>query len=599
MTPANTAKYFLDVETSLSGQSWMERLSSSEKNTALAISQRFDLPELVGRVMAARGVDLEAAASFLSPTLRELMPDPSVLTDMQQATARISQAIAATENVAIFGDYDVDGACSSALMYKFLAHHGLNPKIHIPDRIFEGYGPNIPAIEQLAQDGATLIITVDCGATSFEALARAKELGVDTVVLDHHQMGTELPECVALVNPNRQDDLSGLGHLCAAGVVFLTLVSVLRSLREKNTYSDTLPPPDLLQWLDLAALATVCDVVPLLGVNRAFVVTGLQIMAKQQNMGLKALMRAGRLDGAPKPYHLGFVLGPRINAGGRIGDAALGSRLLTTQDSDTAKDIAEQLNALNEERQKAEAVMLEEAVSEAEREHRDGTGPSVIVTASQEWHPGIVGLLASRLKERFRRPAFAVAFDRHGTGSGSGRSISGVDLGAVVRAAVEEGILVKGGGHAMAAGLTVKKDRFGDFRAFLEENLAKNVAQVSASQRIKIDGALTARSVTLELIDMLEKAGPFGQSHPQPIFAFPAHQIRYPKIVGKDHVSFTACASDGAQLRAIAFRAAETPMGNAILNAQGSGLHLVGTLNADFWQGTRRVQLRVLDAAKA
>lgn len=598
MTPANTAKYFLNVETSLSGQSWMERLSSSEKNTALAISQRFDLPELVGRVMAARGVELDAAESFLAPTLRELMPDPSVLTDMQSATDRIATAISARENVAIFGDYDVDGACSSALMYRFLAHHGLKPKIHIPDRIFEGYGPNIPAIEQLAQDGATLIIAVDCGATSFEALARAKELGVDIVVLDHHQMGTKLPECVALVNPNRQDDLSGLGHLCAAGVVFMTLVSVMRSLREQNTYSDNLPPPDLLKWLDLAALATVCDVVPLIGVNRAFVVTGLQVMAKQQNAGLKALMRAGRLDGAPKPYHLGFVLGPRINAGGRIGDAALGSRLLTTQDSDTARDIAEQLNALNEERQRAEAVMLEQAVSEAEREHRDGAGPSIIITASQEWHPGIVGLLASRLKERFRRPAFAIAFDRHGTGSGSGRSISGVDLGAAVRAAVEDGILVKGGGHAMAAGLTVAKDRLGDFRGFLEENLAKNVAQVSASQRIKIDGALTARSVTLDLIDTLEKAGPFGQGHPQPVFAFPAHQIRYPKIVGKDHVSFTACASDGAQLRAIAFRAAETPVGNAILNAQGAGLHLVGTLNADFWQGTRRVQLRILDAAK-
>ncbi len=598
MAQTDTAKFFLDVHQSYSGQSWVERLSASEKNIALAISQRMDLPELVGRVLAARGVELDDAQSFLAPTLRELMPDPSVLTDMALATQRIATAVANNENVAVFGDYDVDGACSSALVYKFLAHHGLTPKIHIPDRIFEGYGPNIPAIEQLVSDGSTLIITVDCGATSFEALARAKELGADVVVLDHHQMGTEMPECVALVNPNRQDDLSGLGHLCAAGVVFMTLVSVMRTLREDGTYSNGQTSPDLLQWLDLAALATVCDVVPLKGLNRAFVVTGLQVMAKQQNAGLKALMRAGRLDGAPKPYHLGFVLGPRINAGGRIGDAALGSRLLTTEDEGTAADIAEQLNALNEERQRAEAVMLEEAVSEAEREHKDGDGPAVIVTASQEWHPGIVGLLASRLKERFRRPAFAIAFDRHGKGAGSGRSISGIDLGAAVRAAVDDGLLVKGGGHAMAAGLTVEKEKLGDLRGFMEERLAQQVAEVSAAQRIKIDGALTARSVTLDLIDTLEKAGPFGQGHPQPVFAFPAHQIRYPKIVGKDHISFSACASDGAQLRAIAFRAAETPMGDAILNAQGSALHLVGTLNADFWQGTRRVQLRVLDAAR-
>jgi len=597
MARSDTKPYFLNVERSLSGQSWIERLSASDRNAALAISQRHDLPELVGRVLAARGVDLDNTASFLAPTLRELMPDPYVLTDMKAATDRIVSGISNGENVAIFGDYDVDGASSSALVYKFLKHHGLTPKIHIPDRVFEGYGPNIPAIEQLVNDGATLIITVDCGATSFEALAHAKELGADVVVLDHHQMGTEIPESLALVNPNRQDDLSALGHLCAAGVVFMTLVSVMRTLRENGAYSDRQTPPDLLQWLDLVALATVCDVVPLKGLNRAFVVTGLQVMAKQQNAGLKALMRAGRLDGAPKPYHLGFVLGPRINAGGRIGDAALGSRLLTTDDQGTAIDIAEQLNALNEERQRAEAIMLEEAISEAEREHKDGDGPSVILTASQEWHPGIVGLLASRLKERFRRPAFAIAFDRHGVGSGSGRSVSGVDLGSAVRAAVDEGVLVKGGGHAMAAGLTIQKDRLGDLRGFMEERLAASVAEVSAAQRIKIDGALTARSVTLELIDMLEKAGPFGQGHPQPVFAFPAHQIRHPKIVGKDHISFSACASDGAQLRAIAFRSAETPIGDALLNSQGGTLHLVGTLNADFWQGARRIQLRVLDVS--
>ena len=399
------------------------------------------------------------------------------------------------------------------------------------------------------------------------------------------------------MNPNRQDDLSGLGHLCAAGVVFMVLVACVRELRSRELYNDSNKAPDLLGMLDLVALATICDVVPLKGLNRAFVVKGLQVLSQQKNIGLRALMRAGRLDGPPRPYHLGFVLGPRINAGGRIGDAALGSRLMTTDDDILAEEIATQLEDLNKQRQAAEKIMLEQAIAEAEAEMRDGEGPAVIVTASDEWHPGIVGLLASRLKDRFKRPAFAITFDRNGKGSGSGRSVTGVDLGAAVRAAVDEGILEKGGGHAMAAGLTVHKDKLGDLRGFLEIRLSESVGETRQNQTLKIDGALTARSATLELFDMLENAGPYGQGHSQPIFVFPAHQIRFAKVVGADHVSFSASAGDGAQLRGIAFRAADTEMGQLLLNNQGRPVHLAGTLSADFWQGSRRVQLRLLDAA--
>lgn len=588
---------FLDVTTSVSGQRWIERLDAKSSNTALAISQTLDVPELIGRVMAGRGVELEEAASFLSPSIRDLMPDPDVLTDMKSATKRICDAIQNNQQFAVFGDYDVDGASSSALMSKFLSHHGIKNEIYIPDRIFEGYGPNPDAINTLIDNGANLIITVDCGATSFEALEEAAKKQTDVVVLDHHQMGDELPKCSALVNPNRQDDLSGLGHLCAAGVVFMVLVSCVRELRGRGVYTEALKAPDLLTWLDLVALATVCDVVPLESLNRAFVVKGLQVMSRQQNIGLRALMRVGRLDGPPRPYHLGFVLGPRINAGGRIGDAALGSRLMTTDDELLAEEIAQQLEDLNKQRQAAEKIMLEQAIAEAEAEMRDGEGPAIMITASEEWHPGIVGLLASRLKDRFKRPAFAIAFDRNGKGSGSGRSVAGVDLGAAVRAAVDEGILEKGGGHAMAAGLTVIKDKLGDLRGFMETRLAKDVGETRLNQTLKIDGALTARSVTLDLFDMLERAGPYGQGHSQPIFAFPAHQIRFAKVVGADHVSFSASAGDGAQLRGIAFRAADTEMGKLLLNTQGCPIHLAGTLSADFWQGSRRVQLRLLDAA--
>lgn len=587
---------FLNIDKSISGKRWVDRLDASSRNTALAIAQEQDVPEILGRILAGRGVEKDTAPQYLAPTIRDMMPDPGILTDMNAAVARLVMAIEKHEKVAIFGDYDVDGACSSALVARYLTFLGVENEIYIPDRIFEGYGPNPDAIRTLVNNGARLIVTVDCGATSFEALEEASKLGVDVIVLDHHQMGAEMPQCAALVNPNRQDDLSGLGFLCAAGVVFMTLVATNRALRDAAPDAQL---PDLLSWLDMVALATVCDVVPLEGINRAFVATGLRILSRFQNAGLKALMNTARLDGPPTPYHLGFVLGPRINAGGRIGDAALGARLLTCDDEYLAAEISEKLEQLNKERQRIESEMLQAALGEAEMEMRDGEGPSVLVTASEHWHPGVVGLLASRLKERFQRPAFAIAFDRHGKGSGSGRSINGVDLGAAVRAAVAGDILEKGGGHAMAAGLTIEKKQLGALRGFMEERLSDAVARERTRQNLKIDGALTSRSVNLQLYKLLEQAGPFGQGNPQPVFVLPAHTVRNVKIVGQDHVAFTASAGDGANLRCIAFRAADTELGRALTEQNTKPMHIAGTLSGDFWQGQQRLQLRVLDAAFA
>lgn len=588
---------FLGVDRSVSGQRWVSRLDQAGQNRALAMSQLHGMPELVARVLAGRGVAVDDAPAFLEPSIRSLMPDPYRLTDCEAAAERLVEAIRRGERVAIFGDYDVDGAASSALLWRFLNHFGIDSEIYIPDRIFEGYGPNPAAIGQLIDRGARLIVTVDCGSTSLEALAVAKERGIDVVVIDHHQMGHEMPPCLALVNPNREDDLSGQGHLCAAGVVFLVLVATLRVLRQNgHPQARSL---DLLVWLDLVALATVCDVVPLKGLNRAYVTKGLIAARHQNNAGLAALLRVAGIGGPVTPYHFGFLVGPRINAGGRIGDAALGSRLLTLDDAGEAEEIAHKLDELNRERQAMEQVMLAEAEAEALAEYGDGQTASVIVTARDNWHPGIVGLLAARLKERFKRPAFAIAFDLNGKGAGSGRSINGFDIGRMVRAAVDSGLLVKGGGHAMAAGLTVERANLGRLRAFFDEASAEQVGALAANQTLKIDGALGASGATIALIDQLEAAGPFGSGHPQPIFAVPAHRLRDARPVGTTHVKVTLEAADGTRLEGIAFRAAETALGDFLLNGRGTQVHVAGTLSADHWQGTRRVQMRVLDAAKA
>ncbi|MUZ76217.1 single-stranded-DNA-specific exonuclease RecJ [Agrobacterium vitis] len=588
---------FLNVETSVSGQRWVSRLDQAGLNRSLAIAQVHGIPDLVARVLAGRGVPVADAQAFLDPTIRDLMPDPSSLTDGDKAADRLVAAIMRSERVAIFGDYDVDGAASSALLWRFLAHFDIEAEIYIPDRIFEGYGPNAGAIGQLIERGAQLIVTVDCGSTSHDALEEARRRGVDVVVIDHHQMGQDLPACLALVNPNRSDDLSGQGHLCAAGVVFMVLVGTLRKLREAG--HGAARSLDLLAWLDLVALATVCDVVPLKGLNRAYVVKGLIAARHQQNAGLASLLKIAGIGGPVTPYHFGFLVGPRINAGGRIGDAALGSRLLTLDDAAEADEIAAQLDDLNRQRQAMEAQMLAEAEAEAMAEYGTGERAAVILTAREGWHPGIVGLLAARLKERFQRPAFAIAFDGSGKGTGSGRSIAGFDMGKMVRAAVDNGLLVKGGGHAMAAGLTVDRGNLGKLRAFFDEQAQEKVMALSANRALKIDGAVGASGATLALIDLLETAGPYGSGHSQPIFAIPAHRIRDSRLIGTSHVKVTLEAPDGSRIDGIAFRAKETPLGDLLLGRRGDSVHVAGCLGAELWQGTRRIQIRILDAAPA
>jgi len=514
-------RYFLDVRRSATGLAWEHRLTEAQEMVALAMAQADGVPEIVARVLAGRGVRKGEALAFLDPTIRDLLPDPEKLTDMARAAERIADAIQRSERVAIFGDYDVDGACSSALLKRFLNYFGIQSEIYIPDRIFEGYGPNPDAMRELA-GRASFIVTVDCGTNSAASIAAAREAGADVVVLDHHQVGGALPDDTPVVNPNRDDDLSGQGHLCAAGVVFLALVQVARILRQRNA---TPAPPDLLAFLDLVALATVCDVVPLIGVNRAFVVKGLIAIRQMRNAGLAALIRAARISEPVNAFHLGFLLGPRINAGGRIGDAALGSRLLATDDPVEAREIAETLDRLNQERQAMEQAMVDAARAEADTEMAGGDGPAIVVTASDSWHPGIVGLIAARLKEHTRRPAFAIHFSPNGTGVGSGRSISGFDLGGLVRAAVAEGLLVKGGGHAMAAGITVERARLGDLRAFFESQSAERVARIRHEESLQIDGALSADGVTQQLFDTLEQAGPYGSGHAAPIFVLPRHRL--------------------------------------------------------------------------
>lgn len=588
------ARYFLDVRSSATGLSWQHRLDPAQELGALAIAQKHGTPDLVARVLAGRGVSAETAARFLDPTIRDLLPDPASLTDMERAAARIAQAVLRRESVAIFGDYDVDGAASSAMLKRFLAHYGVQAEIYIPDRIFEGYGPNPDAMRELASR-ASLIVTVDCGTNSAAAIQAANAAGAEVVVLDHHQVGGALPTAVAVVNPNREDDLSGQGHLCAAGVVFLALVETARQLRG---HADR-PPPDLLGFLDLVALASICDVVPLTGVNRAFVVKGLVAMRRMQNAGIAALARVARIGEPLNAFHLGYLLGPRINAGGRIGDAALGARLLATDDPAEADNIAVTLDRLNQERQAMEQEMLAEARAEADAELAAGDGPAVLVTARDGWHPGVVGLIASRLKEHARRPVFAISFNANGIGTGSGRSIAGFDLGRLVREAVEAGLLAKGGGHAMAAGITVARDRLGALRSFFEERSTDMVMRLREGESLRVDAALSADGASFDLVDALERAGPFGAGHPAPVLALPRHRILDAREVGNGHVRVDLASQTGARLSGIAFRAAEGDLGRFLVERRGRPVHLAGSLAVNHWNGSQRLQFRVVDAAAA
>jgi single-stranded-DNA-specific exonuclease len=589
---------FLGVTSSATGRVWRDRCGPRESQTALAIHQRYGLPEILSRIIASRGIALDEVENFLDPSIRKMMPDPSTLTEMDKAAERLADAVQKREKIAIFGDYDVDGATSTALLVRMLRATGLDPIFHIPDRLFEGYGPNIDAVRKLAERGATLLVTVDCGTTSHEALAEAHKVGFDVIVIDHHQAPDDLPYAYALVNPHRSDDLSGLGQLAAVGLVFMAVTALNRELRRRGFWGGSLPEPDLLSWLDIVALGTVADVVPLKGLNRAFVKKGLIALRNRDSVGLRALMDIARLDGPPAPFHLGFLLGPRINAGGRIGDATLGARLLVTDDTAEAGKIAAELDRLNRERQAIEKTTLEQAEAEAMAALGHEEHGAIVLASGDGWNPGVVGLVAARLKERFARPAFAIAMLGN-TGTGSARSIPGVDLGRTIRSALVEGLLIKGGGHAMAAGLTVEREKLGALRAFLEKDLSETVFNARAADSLTIDAAITARGASAEMIHIVERAGPFGSGNPEPVFALPSHGIAYADPVGQSHVRVRLRSSDGGALDAIAFRALDRPLGQALLAARGQTMHLAGCLAIDRWQGQERVQLRILDAAPA
>jgi len=567
-----------------------------DQRTAQGISQKLELPEILGRVMAARGVGVEEAENWLNPTLRGLMPKPSALMDLEKGAARLADAIMARENIGVISDYDVDGVSSAALLLRFLRAAGSDAIVYIPDRISEGYGPSEKAVQALKEQGAEVLLTLDCGVLSHDPLAHAAELGFTTIIVDHHQAEAELPHAHAVINPNRQDDISGQGHLCACGVVFLLLAATNKVLRERGRY-ETQPEPNMLQWLDLVALATVADVVPLKGLNRAYVTQGLKVMARRDNLGLACLSDVGGLKRRPDVYALGFVLGPRINAAGRVGHADEALALLTAMDKGQAAGLAHQLNDLNRHRQSVELRVVDEALAQADAALGQERTPSVMVVAAENWHPGVVGLAASRLKDRLGVPAFVLAINKAtGHATGSGRSIAGVDLGKAVRAAADAGLLIKGGGHAMAAGLTLEVSKLAAFRQFLDEALAFAVAE-NRERALLVDGALTASGATLDLIELLDQAGPYGSGNPSPMFVFPAHRIAYADRAGTDHVRCTLIAADGTRLKAIAFRALGTDLGELLSAERQHPIHVTGRLVADEWGSKRVPSLQIEDAA--
>lgn len=587
---------FLNVERSASARRWKARLD--DQRIAEAISQRHELPEIIGRVLAARGVGIDEAEAFLNPTIRTLMPQPSALQDMEKGAARLAEAITSGERIGVIADYDVDGVSSAAMLVLFLKAVGSSCAVHIPDRLTEGYGPSLKAVESLKAQGCQVLVTLDCGVMAHDPLLRAAELGMTTIIVDHHQAGELLPEAHAVINPNRQDDTSGLGYLCAAGVTMFFIATVNKLLRLKGWYGEARPEPNMLQWLELVALATVCDVVPLKGLNRAYVTQGLKIMARRENLGVACLADVARLKRKPDTYALGYLLGPRINAAGRIGNAAMALTLLTTSDKGEAAQIAQELERLNRERQEIELAVVDQAMIQADNMLGKERRGSVLVVSGKGWHPGVVGLAAARLKERFSLPSFVLAEDKAGhLAAGSGRSVPGVDIGSAVREAFESGLIEKGGGHAMAAGLTVQAARLGDLRGFLEERLGPQVA-AAQDRALAIDAALTAGAATLELIELLEQAGPYGTAHPSPVFAFPAHRVLYADRAGGDHIRCTLAAADGKRLKAVAFRAMGTELGELLLNERQLPLHVAGRLTIDDWSGARVPCLHIEDAAR-
>jgi len=576
------------VEKSLLGQPWRWRRAGGDELGR----------DLIDQLLLARGVEEADLARHRAPTIRDFLPDPSAFRDMDKAALRLADAIDSGETIAIFGDYDVDGATSAALLTLLFRRLGVEAMVYIPDRLMEGYGPSGAALVELKNRGATLAICVDCGAQAFEALQEAANASLDVIVCDHHQCATSLPTAVALINPNRLDEGeigAAHGHVAAVGMAFLLGVALLRELRSRGRFTDQ-PEPKLIDLLDIVALGTVADVARLKSLNRAFVTQGLKVMADGRNIGLSALIEASRLAKAPTARDLGFALGPRINAGGRVGKSDLGVRLLTTTDAEEARTIAAELDRLNEERRAIETLVAEQAAEQAESQ----AGNPLILVSGRGWHPGVIGIVASRLKERFRRPAIVIAEEEDGTGKGSGRSISGVDLGAAVLAAKDSGLLIAGGGHAMAAGLTVVPGGIGPLRDFLAERMAADVEAALGGRALLFDALLAPGGVAGSLCDALDAAGPYGAGWPAVrIAAGPARLMR-PGIVGNGHVRAIACGDDGKSFKLIAFRAAETELGQALLSSTADRRWwLAGTIKRDDWNGGNAAEMHVEDAAPA
>jgi single-stranded-DNA-specific exonuclease len=577
---------FLGVSASLTGRRWVGP-SVEVDRAAEALSQATGLDRALAQVLARRGVGAAEAEAFLAPSLRDLLPDPRSLRDMETAAARFLRAVKGRERIAIFADYDVDGGTSAALLIDWLRQMGRQATLYVPDRIDEGYGPNVPAMQELGS-AHDLIICVDCGTLSHEPVAAA---GCDVVILDHHLGGETLPDCVACVNPNRQDEDGALAHLCAAGVVFLMLVEANRQAREDGARD----LPDLMAMLDLVALATVADVAPLTGVNRAFVRQGLVVMGRRARPGLAALADVARMDSAPAAYHLGYLLGPRINAGGRIGKADLGARLLAATDPHEAAAMADRLNELNAERREIEANVTAAALAQAEER---GLDAPLVWAAGEGWHPGVVGIVASRLKEATNRPAVVIGLEGD-EGKGSGRSVAGVDLGASIQRLAAEGLLIKGGGHKMAAGLTVARDALEGAMARLTELLAKQGAGLGGAADLRLDGVLMPGAATVDMVQRIEAAGPFGAGASAPRFAFPDVTVSFAKRVGESHLKLRFGDGLGAALDAICFGAFDGPIGPALSERSGGRFHLAGRLEINTWGGRQSVQMRLEDAAAA
>ncbi len=586
------AQYALGVSHSFSGRAWRFRAYDEAQARALSLS---GMSAALAQILAARGVTRDGADSFLEPKLKTLLPEPYRIAHMEAAVTRFAHAIARKEQIAVFGDYDVEGACASALLVNYLRGFGLAPLLYIPDRMKEGYGPSDTAMRRLRGEGASLLVTVDCGAASHEAFSAAREVGLDAIVIDHHAVEKN-PPVLAHVYPNGPDDASGFTYICSAGLVFIFLVAVQRLLRDRGWFESAgVTESNLLAHLDIVALATVADVVPLLGVNRAFVRQGLRALQRLERPGLAALARIAAVAPPFTAFHLGFVFGPRINAGGRVGRCDLGARLLASNDAAEADELATALDVNNRERQAIESSIIETAQAMAAGQ----SDKNVLMVAGDGWHHGVVGIVAGRLKERHAKPSFVAGFDSTGLGRGSARSVPGVDVGALVRRAHDEGLLEAGGGHAMAAGFSVRRDKLEAFRAFLDANLDVQREIILTARDLVADSIVSAGGATLALLDDLDRAGPFGAGNPEPVFTMPDMLVAYAEIVGSAHVRFRLTGRDGTAIGGIVFREAETALGQGLMKSRGRRVHVAGKLKRDDYGGTARIQLHLEDAAPA